>query len=143
LDTSNDSFVLALIQLQATEFSNIASDTLADGRDVAEITYRVESAEFTIRLVVQDPLILLADAQWASAGNSGSFQLDDDSLATLTKTFCTHDLFVLIKRYQFLLNSSQRDESLNEFFIKDRRSNPTRIEFYPLMNLVTAYYESH
>lgn len=142
MELNIDAIVPALSQLKGVEFSRIASVTESDS-DIVEISYKVEELDVSLMFGVEDPLILKTKVIWEAQERSGDFELDDASVLQLSKQLCTHDLFVLIKRYQFLLNSSYRDESLKEFFTADRQANPTRIEFYPLMNLVTAYYESH
>jgi hypothetical protein len=142
MEIESATLVSALGQLKGTEFSRIASVTESDS-DVVEISYKVEELDVSLMFCVEDPLLLKTKVIWEAQERSGGVELDEASVLQLSKKLCTHDLFVLIKRYQFLLNSSYRDESLKEFFTADRQANPTRIEFYPLMNLVTAYYESH
>jgi hypothetical protein len=143
LDITQNTIISGLSQLTAKDFVRISKAYPITGEEAIEITYRFDSVEVIMTFNVQDPLTLDSRVAWNASNKSDELTFDDETHALLAKTFCTHDLFVLIKRYQFLLNSSYSDESLKEFFTADRQANPTRIEFYPLMNLVTAYYESH
>ncbi len=141
--TFNEPLMLGLVQSKPKDFLTIALSSPIEQGDKVEIAYQVEGCEVVLEFTVQEPLLLSEGISWQYSGVVSTHTLDAEQHATVTKIFCTHELFVLIKRYQFLLNSSKRDESLHEFFTADRLDQQSKIDFYPLMNLLTAYFESH
>ena len=106
-------------------------------------TIKAGDIELSIPFAVSSDLTLAGDPVVVQDGETQSTAWSEEAKDLLSNHFCTSDLYVLIKRYQFLFNSSKRDDSLQEFFVADARGEKSKIKFYPLMNLVTAYYESH
>ncbi|WP_196158655.1 hypothetical protein [Reinekea sp. G2M2-21] len=132
-----------LSSVNATEFVDIASTYSIGSADGIVIHYQIGDVELSITFAVSSDLTIAGDPVVVQDGEIQSTDWSAEAKDMLSNHFCTGDLYVLIKRYQFLFNSSKRDDSLHEFFMADARGEKSKIKFYPLMNLVTAYYESH
>jgi hypothetical protein len=128
-----------LTNIKATEFSRIAlACELSDANRVI-ITYAVAKTDVSVIFKVAQSLVV-EDAVLVNGHNE---ILNVNQLTELNEKLATEALYGLVRRYLFLQNASQRDESLAELFSADAKGQASSIEFYPLMNLMTAYYEGH
>ena len=133
----------AVNAIRADEFEHIALTNPIGTADGVVIRYSVAGFALMITFAVSSELSLVDEPVVEQAGTLTSVSWSEQALNELTMKLCTNPLYVLIKRYQFLQNSSKRDDSLQKYFVADARGEQTQIDYYPLMTLMTAYFESH
>jgi hypothetical protein len=141
MDTS--ALVEKLSAMKSTEFLSISLVSELPATDSIAIIYDVEGTQVKTIFEVAEPPHVQAKLEWQRETKTGTIKLEPGQQQKLSESLGSSALYVLMRRYLFLLNASQRDDSLQQHFSADSNGQLSQIDFYPLMNLVTAYYESH
>lgn len=143
MSESLETLINLLCELKSTEFASIELGSAWPSTDEIAIRYEVDGSAATICFQVKEPPLVLETLVWSTQSDQQRLTISDEQQAKLSEGLGTNALYVLMRRYLFLLNQSLRDDSLQKHFMTDSHGHQSRIDFYPLMNLLTAYYESH